>query len=173
MPVPSTAPDQTRPSPPLPGWRLDHALIAVLFGVMVLVPLANVLGRYVFHYSLAFTEELTINIFVWLTVLGIGVAFERGAQLGMTTVAHRLSPRRQRQLVITGAVLATLLFAAVDVCLLQLVWQEMTLFRAKSASLGVPLWLYYSITVACTPWVFRGIWRGVRTAGLAPMPEGH
>ena len=163
---------QTNASAPATGWRVDYALIALLFTVMAVIPLINVLGRYLFHYSLAFTEELTINIFVWLTVLGIGVAFERGGQLGMTTVAERLPRRLQRHLLVAGAILATLLFLAVDFYLIQLIWQEITLFRAKSASLGVPVWIYYSITVACTPWVFRGIWRGLRAGPPPTATEG-
>ena len=67
----SKAPD------PLP-W--EHAAAALLLAAMALIAFVNILGRYLFRYSLAFTEEATIHCFVWLTVVGSGIAFERGSR---------------------------------------------------------------------------------------------
>ena len=78
------------------GWGIAVPLAAALLAVMVVVSFVNVLGRYLFHYSLAFTEEVTINLFVWVTVPGSGIAFERGSHLGMITL-FRLFPRRFQQ----------------------------------------------------------------------------
>ena len=72
---------------------IDGWIAATLLAVMALIAFVNILGRYLFHYSLAFTEELTINLFVWLTVVGSGIAFERGSQLGMVSL-FRVFPRR-------------------------------------------------------------------------------
>ena len=54
------------------------------------------------------------------------------------------------------------MFLTVDVLLLYTIHQEITLFHAKSAALGIPVWWYYAGTVLLSPFVFRGIIRGTR-----------
>jgi TRAP-type C4-dicarboxylate transport system permease small subunit len=143
--------------------RWDCRLAAALLAVMVVVSFVNVLGRYLFHYSLAFTEEVTINLFVWVTVLGSGIAFERGSHLGMITL-FRLFPRRfQQGLLVWNAALGAGLFLVVDLSLLRAVYLEITLFHATSPALGLPIWIYYAGVVLLSPAVFLGILRGCRT----------
>ena len=142
--------------------RLDYILVAAIFAAMVLISFVNILGRYVFHYSLSFSEEATVNMFVWLTVLCSGIAFERGAHLGVTAF-HRLFPLvLKRFLAFFGAFLSSSLFLTVDVMLIKSAKLEGTLFHSTSPSLGIPVWIYYVVVVALTPWVFRGIYRELR-----------
>src|SRR6056297_1448290 len=96
-----------------------QAAAGVFLGVMTLVAFVNILGRYLFHYSLAFTEEITINLFVWMTILGSGIAFERGIHLGMESVYNLLPRRAQKTVIIGSALLAAALFAVVDILLMQ------------------------------------------------------
>lgn len=142
----------------------DEYLAGGLLMVMALIAFINVLGRYLFHYSLAFTEELTINLFVWMTVLGSGLAFSRGAQLGMTGV-FRLFPVRLKQgVIVLGAVLSAGLFVAIDTLLLRSIWFEISVFHARSPALGIPVWIYYAGVLPCSVAVFLGAWRGAKTA---------
>jgi len=148
---------------PSTNYRLDHLLVAAIFAAMVLVAFVNILGRYVFHYSLSFTEEATVNMFVWMTVICSGIAFERGAHLGVTTF-HRMFPRSMKRFVaFLTAFLSAALFFTVDVMLIKSAKLEWSLFHSKSPSLGVPVWIYYLIVVTMTPWVFCGIYRELRT----------
>jgi len=55
--------------------RIDHWIVAVLLFTMASIAFINVLSRYLFHFSFAATEEITINLFVWVTVIGSGIAF--------------------------------------------------------------------------------------------------
>ncbi len=142
--------------------RLDSLIVAVLLGTMALISVVNILGRYIFHYSLAFTEEVTINLFVWMTVVGSGMAFERGGHLGMVTL-YRILPRSaQRHLVVVGSGLAAALFLAVDLTLLKAIHAEITLFHARSPALRLPVWIYDAGVVLLSPFVFRGVYRGAR-----------
>lgn len=160
-----------------PDWRRPyHVLAAVFLAAMAIIAFVNILGRYLFHYSLAFTEEVTINLFVWMTLIGSGIAFERGAHMGMESL-YDLFPRRLRRAVtIAGALLAAALFAAVDILLVKTIHTEITLFKATSPSLGIPVWIYYAGAVACSPAVFIGVYRGAakrlpnRENGLAECP---
>jgi len=143
-------------------FRLSHWLTAMIFAAMALVSFVNFLGRYLFGYSLAFTEELTVNLFVWLTVLGTGIAFERGGHLGMVTLNNLFPERARRVVVIVSAALGAALFVVVDVMMLKLIHQDVTLFHATSDALGLPVWIYYAGVVALSPAVFVGIYRSTR-----------
>lgn len=140
--------------------RVDHVLLALMMAVMITVAFLNILSRYLFHYSLAFTEELTVQLFVWVVVLGSGIAFERGAQLGVGTVTRFFPGRWQEHLRWLNAALGALLFLLVDICLIRECYFELTLFHARSPSLQVPVWIYYAGVVVASAFVFRGLYRG-------------
>ena len=38
---------------------------------------------------------------------------------------------------------------------------EITVFKALSSSLGIPVWIYYAGVVLISASVFKGIWRGL------------
>lgn len=142
--------------------RWEHWLATVLLGSMATIAFVNILGRHLFHYSLAFTEELTINLFVWLTVIGTGLAFERGAQVSMVTVYRLLPPAWRRGVIVFSALLSAALFVAVDLLIVQTIYYEITLFRATSPALGIPVWIYYCGVPLFSLSVFRGILRGTK-----------
>src|SRR3972149_5586535 len=56
----------------------------------------NVITRYVVQYSLAFTEEIVVSLFVWLTLLGSAVAFREGSHLAFTSLVDRAPPAGRR-----------------------------------------------------------------------------
>ena len=143
--------------------RLDYWIAAILLMAMALIAFVNVLSRYFFHFSIGATEELTINLFVWMTVVGTGIAFERGAQLGMVTFFNMFPRSMQKVLVIFSAVLGALLFILVCAYMIQAIYDEITLFKASSAALGIPVWIYYVGVPLLSVFVFRGIYRGARS----------
>ncbi|MEF2232003.1 MAG: TRAP transporter small permease [Pseudodesulfovibrio sp.] len=144
------------------GFRLDHLLVAACMAVMVVIAFVNVLSRYIFHFSLAATEEITINLFVWMTVIGIGIAFERSGHLGMVTFFNKFPRSLQKASILVYSVLAAGLFLVLDGYMVQAIYDEMTLFEARSASLDIPVWIYYAGLPVLSVFVFRGIWRDAR-----------
>ena len=126
---------------------------------MAAIAFVNVLSRYLFHFSFAATEEITINLFVWMTVLGSGIAFERGLHLGMVTI-YNLFPRKMKKVVIVfSAGLSAVLFLVVNVYMIQAIYDEITLFKATSAALGMPVWIYYLGVPVFSVYVFQGIYK--------------
>lgn len=139
--------------------RVDHWIVAILLFTMASIAFINVLSRYLFHFSFAATEEVTINLFVWMTVVGSGIAFERGGQLGMVTL-YNIFPKKFKKLVILfSAGLSALLFLMVDILTIQAIYQELTLFQATSAGLGISVWIYYIGVPILSVFVFAGIYR--------------
>ncbi len=157
--------------PPVHALRWEQILAALCLAGMALVAFTNVLGRHLFHFSLSFTEELTVHLFVWMTVLGSGLAFERGAHLGMTMLCKRFPPRAQKGLIFFHAVLAALLFIAVDLLLVHTIYQEITIFQARSPAFGLPIWIYQAGVPLLSVAVFQGVWRGGR-AQWAALQKG-
>jgi TRAP-type transport system small permease protein len=151
--------------------RADYWIAAVLMMAMALIAFINVLSRYFFHFSISATEELTINLFVWLTMVGMGIAFERGAQLGMVTFFNMFPKSMQKALVVFSAILGVGLFAVVCVFMIQAIYDEVTLFHASSAALGIPVWFYYAGVPVFSIFVFRGIYRGA-VSQLGDLQKG-
>ena len=139
--------------------RFSHYITALLLFIMAAIAFVNVLSRYLFHFSFASTEEITINLFVWMTVLGSGIAFERGLHLGMVTI-YNLFPRKMKKVVIVfSAGLSAVLFLVVNVYMIQAIYDEITLFKATSAALGMPVWIYYLGVPVFSVYVFQGIYK--------------
>jgi TRAP-type C4-dicarboxylate transport system permease small subunit len=139
--------------------RIDHWLTAIFLLAMASIAFINVLSRYLFHFSFAATEEITINLFVWMTVIGSGIAFERGAQLGMVTLYNCFPKAMKRWVILLSSVLSALLFVLVDIYMIQAIYDELTLFRANSAALDIPVWIYYVGVPVFSVFVFAGIYR--------------
>src|SRR5512147_346649 len=92
------------------GDHLEEALCAVLFAVMAIITFGNVITRYFLKYSLAFTEEIVVSFFVWLTLLGTAIAFREQSHLGFSFIIERLSGKAQKALLWIGAALGATLF---------------------------------------------------------------
>lgn len=140
-------------------FRMDHWIVAILFFIMAAIAFINILSRYLFHFSFAATEEITINLFVWVTVIGSGLAFERGGQLGMVTLYNLFPPKFKKFVVFFSAGLSAFLFILVDIYMIQAIYEELTLFNATSAALGIPVWIYYVGVPIFSIFVFAGIYR--------------
>jgi TRAP-type C4-dicarboxylate transport system permease small subunit len=139
--------------------RIDYWIAAILLFTMAAIAFINVLSRYLFHFSFAATEEITINLFVWVTVVGSGIAFERGGQLGMVSLYRVLPGRFQKGIILFSAVLSAALFLLVDLYMIQAIYDEITLFQARSAALDIPVWIYYAGVPVLSVFVFTGIYR--------------
>ncbi|MCC6471682.1 MAG: TRAP transporter large permease subunit [Alphaproteobacteria bacterium] len=71
---------------------------AVLVAAEIVILFAGILARYVFHRPLVWSDELASILFLWLAVLGSAMAFQRGENLRMMTLANQLPAAAQRQL---------------------------------------------------------------------------
>jgi len=129
---------------------------------MAIIAFANVVSRYFIHYSLAFTEEIAINCFVLLMIIGSGLAFERGSQLGMVSLFKRMPCAAQRTVIVLGAFLSASMYVVVDILLIRTIHAEITVFQSKSPALGIPNWIYYAMVLPASVAVFMGILRGAR-----------
>ncbi len=142
--------------------HLEEVLGASLLAVMACLAFANVVTRYVFHYPLAFTEELEVNALVWLTMFGTSSAFRRRRHLSMLFFQDKLSEKVRLYLHYGIALLSIGLFVSLGFLgYLQLIDERF--LEITSESLDLPQWIYTScIPIGCAMIVYRIIEATVR-----------
>ena len=74
---------------------LEVALCSLLISIVMLT-FMQVLFRYVFHASLAWTEELARFIFMWLAALASAYAFKTKSHFALRFMVERLSKQGQK-----------------------------------------------------------------------------
>jgi len=92
--------------------HIEEILIVIMMAYMTIMNFLNVLARYVFAASFSFTEELTVTVFVWVTMLGIAIGFKRNVHLGMSFVVDHSHGKAKAALVLLSGV-CSLLFTAI------------------------------------------------------------
>ena len=126
--------------------RFEEILGAFLLAVMALIAFINVIIRYCTNLSFAASEELTVNFFVWIVLLGTSRAFREGGNFSMNLLYDAL-PRYVRKVLYVFSVICCLVFfAALAYEGYIEVVDEMEL-NVVSESLAIPVWLY----TICTP----------------------
>lgn len=119
------------------------ATVAVIlsFAYMTVAVLAGVLGRYVFNYSISWSEETARFAQIWFVMIGAGIAMRRGMHVAVDSLAEMLPLRLARVLKIVIA-LACLWFlglvAYASMPLIELGWMFET-----SPVLLIPMWTIY------------------------------
>lgn len=121
--------------------RIEEMIVVLTLASMSVIAFLNVLTRNFFDISLAFTEEITINLFVFLTFVGAAIGVRRGAHLGFSLLVERISVPLRRGLVTIIGVVSVSLFI-----LIAYYGMEMLLFQidinATTPALGWPKWIF-------------------------------
>ncbi|WP_026368323.1 MULTISPECIES: TRAP transporter small permease [Aminiphilus] len=114
---------------------------SIILAVMTTVAFLNVVTRYFIKYSFSFTEEIEVNLFVWLVLLGTSLAFRKGAHLSMNFFYDRFPPavRKIFFLATTGICVA---FFAVLAHLGRLEVLDELALSVTTESLGIPVVVY-------------------------------
>ena len=121
--------------------HFEEALGAAVMLVMVSLAFINVVTRYVIVYPLAFTEEITISMFVWVTLLGVSIAFRNNAHLAVTFFYDLGSPAKRKICYYISTVMSLVFFALLVWLGTTQVLDEMAL-GVTTDSLAIPAWIY-------------------------------
>jgi C4-dicarboxylate transporter DctQ subunit len=76
--------------------RLERLIVVGLIGGIVLLVFSGALSRYVFSYSIAWSEELARFFFLWGALFGAAAACRYGQHGGIPLVVDRFPARMQR-----------------------------------------------------------------------------
>lgn len=137
--------------------HLDELIAASLLGIMAVLTFVNVLNRYIFKASFAFTEEITVNLFVWITLLGIAIAFRRGSNLTMSNLYDSFPVRLKQASNIISALIGIIIFCFLIYNSGREILKNMTFYHTTSESLGIPTWIYSMGTPVFSLFVIKEI----------------
>lgn len=121
--------------------HFEETLGSILLAIMVSIAFINVIVRYCTSFSFAWTEELTVNFFVWITLLGTARAFRDGKHLDMSIIYDALPRSGQIVARIVSMAICLIFFGALCYIGTLEVIDEIDL-ESISESMGVPVWWY-------------------------------
>ena len=138
--------------------RTAEWVMAGLLAAMTLLVGVQIAGRFLFGYSIFWSDELARFLLVWIAFLGMSAGVRRGAHPGVDSLVRGLSPRRTRlACLVVGA--CCLLFFLVMVghgtLLVMRTWAQ------RSPSLGLRMGIpYLAVPVS-------GLLMGLHTVAVA------
>lgn len=137
--------------------RLEKATVVALCGSIVLLVFTGVLSRYIFHYSIAWSEELSRFMFLWGALLGAASACKTGQHGGIPLLVDKF-PRGLQRITEVFVGICMLVFLG------YLAWQAWgTTQRAlmsgqTSMTTGIPVWVInFGMFLAFALAIFRTI----------------
>lgn len=122
--------------------RIEILILSWGIIAMAVNTIANVLGRYVFHQSIYFSEELNVFLVLIVTFMGLGYATRRGIHIRMSAIYDVLPQRLRKVLMIVIAIVTSVMMAILAWYALQYVIKVASRGRVTPA-LQVPLYLTY------------------------------
>ena len=72
--------------------KIFRTIVVVLLALMVVIVFANVVSRYYLQFSLAWSEEVTRFMLVWLVFLGSFLAYIHDEHLGLDILVQKFPP---------------------------------------------------------------------------------
>ena len=127
---------------------IEESLLALLLAGMTGVAFANVVARRLFASSFPWALELTLNLFLYLVLLGMGYALRRGLHASVDALVVRLAPRAERLCHVLASlcvVVYAVVLSATGFQIAQLFWTNEALRSIGSEEIGIPHWLTYGI----------------------------
>lgn len=108
-------------------YTLPRAIIGTLLLIAVAINIANVIGRYAFHASIFWTEEILIYIIIWSVFLGVVAITYRGEHLKLDLASSRLTGKAK-------TIVNTLIAVTILVCCVVVVAQSLRVLASMAAT---------------------------------------
>jgi len=123
-------------------WLISQIEAFLLAGGVLLMAantIANVVGRFVFQYSLFFSEELNRIIIILITFAGVGYAARHGRHIRMSAIYDTLPAKARKVLMVIIAIVTSLAMFALCYFSISYIGKVMSSGRVLPA-LQIPVW---------------------------------
>lgn len=111
-----------------------------LFAAVVIITSMQVVARYVFNNSFVWAEELARYVFIWGTMIAVGLGFREGAHLALNILSDKLKPAVGFVMFLVAQVMLYVFLGVVCVYGLRIVFMNFTI---TSSAMKIPLALPY------------------------------
>ena len=138
------------------GSVLEKIVSCVCVITMSILVFLNVIARFVFNSSLAFSDEISTYLFVLMCFMGTAIAARRGAHLGLSIVTDRVSPKARTIIGMVMYGISALFCLLIVIFGVQMVISQYQLGQ-QSAAMQWPEWIYGSfvpVGAAFATWSF-------------------
>ena len=88
--------------------NLDIVLAGLILGILVVVTFSGVIMRYIFNAPFVWQQEVQLTCFLWLSYLGVGVAFLTGSHVAVDIFVDSF-PEKIKEIIGTMAYVITCL----------------------------------------------------------------
>ncbi|HJU50086.1 MAG TPA: TRAP transporter small permease [Pseudogulbenkiania sp.] len=128
------------------------------------------------HINMAWAQELTIYLFVWMAKFGAAYGVRTGIHVGVDVLINRLSDKNRAKFIVFGLLAGALFTGVVGSLGANFVW-EIAHTEQTSPDLEAPMWLVY-LAIPCGSFLmcFRFLqvaFNFVRTGVLPKHDHGH
>jgi len=121
--------------------NLEEFLCASIFLIMVGAAFINVIARYIPGVSFASSEDLIVNLFVWLTMLGASVAVKQKAHISITLLTKKIPEKYHKIILFIQWISVLTLFSIIIFFSTVETWSELKI-GMTTTSLGLPLGIF-------------------------------
>jgi TRAP-type C4-dicarboxylate transport system permease small subunit len=120
---------------------IERALLALGMALLCIITMANVVVRYFTNISFAFTEEISVWLMVFITLVGASSAFFTDRHISVTVVVERFPPRARRIVSLIAPAATLLMFVLLAWYGGRMAYDDFR-YEVTSPALGVPQWIY-------------------------------
>lgn len=157
-------------------FRLDDLLarseawaLIGLVSVMTMIVFLQVVYRYVLAEPLHWSEEMARYLFVWLSLLGATLAFQKRGHFGFEILYQKFSPRNRN---ILGVIIHLLVGFLLSILLFQGIFLVQKTASQESPAMGIAMgWAYACIPVGAALMLYHLVVIFIKDApSLHPSP---
>lgn len=121
--------------------NIEKAVSVASVAVMSVLVFVNVIARFVFRNSLAFSDEISSYLFILMSFMGSAIAARRKAHLGLSIVTDRLSFEGRKRLGMVMYGISAFFCLLIVIFGAQMVMSEIHLGQ-ETATMQWPEWIY-------------------------------
>lgn len=111
--------------------------------IMTTIAFMNVISRKLLGMSWSFTEEITTNVFILISLLGAAIAVKRGSHLGLTILLEKIPKSFRKYFIIISTITEIFFSVMLLIFGIEMVMSELASGQTTPA-LGWPEWIFGS-----------------------------
>lgn len=133
--------ERQEPSPPSRMLRVERGLAAAAMALLCVITFANVLARHFTSVSFAWTEEISVFLLVFMTLVGAATAFAGDRHISITILVEALPPRGRAVLDRVATAASIAMFGLLSALGARFAWDDFR-YQVTTPALDLPQWLY-------------------------------